>query len=89
MTLILIRQNSEPKFSELLKSHIAAHKPVILLKSIIESPLTEFSTIIQIREWIEVLKAMPKTGQRNTAIQEAKRMLSYAEKRKTDWKNDT
>ena len=52
---------------------------------LIDPPVTPYSTHIQIKEWLDVLHAMPPSGQRDAAILDARGLLADAEKRKTNW----
>ena len=56
--------------------------------TLIDSPITPYSNIVQIKEWLEVLHTLPVSGQRDEAMQEANRLLSDAMKRKTNWGKD-
>ena len=53
--------------------------------ALIDPPVTPYSTHIQIKEWLDVLHAMPPSGQRDAAILDARGLLADAEKRKTDF----
>lgn len=49
---------------------------------LIDPPVTPYSTVLQIKAWIRTLERMEDSGERNAALQDARKLLTDREKRK-------